>query len=193
MEPLVVTLAMCCIAFGFAIALIGLVVYAYRVGKEPPVTVKFKLHRDKYPYVQLPQKATDGSAGYDLVAMEIDYDSIKIGFKKDAINPVYAGLITCYLGFSVEIPKGYVAKIYNRSSCYKTGTMLANCVGVIDSDYRGEVKAIFFDYSDSESYYKEGDRIAQLIIEKLPDVELVEVSELSETERGGGGFGSTGK
>lgn len=95
-------------------------------------------------------------------------------------------------GLAVEIPKGYVGLIFPRSSCYKAGMLLTNCVGVIDSDYRGEIKAVFV--SDGQyRQYEVGDRVCQLVISPVPAVKFVEVQELSRTERGAGGYGSTGK
>jgi dUTP pyrophosphatase len=130
------------------------------------------------PNAQTPFQATVGSAGFDLVATS----KTRIG----------NNLVSYGTGIAVEIPNGYVGLLYPRSSCYKAGMLLTNCVGVIDSDYRGEVKAVFSaEFWNKE--YNPGDRIAQLIIQKLPAVEYVEVQELSQTERGAGGYGSTGQ
>lgn len=97
-------------------------------------------------------------------------------------------------GISVEIPQGYAGFVFPRSSIYKTGLTLTNCVGVIDSDYRGEIMAKFADtYLGDVEGYQVGDRICQMIIMPVPKVEYVEADELSETERGAGGYGSTGR
>ena len=97
-----------------------------------------------------------------------------------------------------EIPKGYVGLVFPRSSIRKTDLSLTNCVGVIDSGYRGEIQATFkkiFGKNDvrlDELDYNVGDRIAQIMIIPYPSVTFVEVDELSQTDRGEGGFGSTG-
>lgn len=130
------------------------------------------------PNAKEPFQATSGSAGFDLVAVS-----------KTRID---GSLVSYGTGIAVEIPKGYVGLLYPRSSCYKAGVHLTNCVGVIDSDYRGEVRAVFAVDCWREGY-KIGDRICQLVIQKIPAVEYVEVQELSQTERGAGGYGSTGK
>ena len=111
------------------------------------------------------------------------------------------------IGISLEIPEGFVGLVFPRSSIRKTGLQLSNSVGVIDSGYRGELQATFNKIFGSErmydevkikeiqanEYYKVGDRIAQIMIIPYPPIEFVEVDELSNTERGEGGFGSTGK
>jgi dUTP pyrophosphatase len=94
-------------------------------------------------------------------------------------------------GISVEIPKGFVGLIFPRSSIRKYDLILSNAVGVIDSGYRGELQATF--KKTGLHKYEVGDRGAQLMIIPYPEVEFVEVDELSDTERGEGGFGSTGK
>lgn len=137
--------------------------------------VKFKklVENAKAPY-----QGTVGSAGFDLFATskeQIDRYLTKYG-----------------TGLAVEIPAGHVGLIFPRSSCYKQGMLLTNCVGVIDSDYRGEITAVFLG-THKEICYNVGDRIMQLVIMPYPQVEFVEVAELSETARGIGGYGSTGK
>jgi dUTP pyrophosphatase len=87
-----------------------------------------------------------------------------------------------------------VGLVFPRSSVYKTGFSLTNCVGVIDSDYRGEIMAKFADtYLGDVEGYEVGDRICQMIIMPVPEVEYVEADKLSSTERGAGGYGSTGR
>jgi dUTP pyrophosphatase len=83
--------------------------------------------------------------------------------------------------------------VFQRSSVYKTGLMLSCCVGVIDSDFRSSISMIFNVGYGGCSPYKPGDRIGQIVFVPVPAVELVESDELSETERGAGGYGSTGK
>jgi dUTP pyrophosphatase len=107
----------------------------------------------------------------------------------------------------LEIPNGFVGLVFPRSSIRKTGLQLSNSVGVIDSGYRGELQATFNKLFGGEGmydemkvnqmqpndYYKVGDRVAQIMIIPFPPIEFEQVTQLSETERGDGGFGSTGK
>lgn len=97
-------------------------------------------------------------------------------------------------GIAVEIPEGYAGFLFPRSSIYKTGFSLTNSVGLIDRDFRGEIMAKFADtYLGDVEGYDIGDRIGQLVIMPVPEVEYIEVEELSETERGTGGYGSSGR
>jgi dUTP pyrophosphatase len=130
----------------------------------------------------VPTYAKDGDAGMDLVATSIISNT--------------STQITYGLGIALEIPKGFVGLIFPRSSVRKTRLMLSNCVGVVDSGYRGELQATFNKINNdsvSENDYKVGDRIAQIMIIPHPDIQFEEADELSDTERGEGGFGSTGK
>jgi dUTP pyrophosphatase len=102
------------------------------------------------------------------------------------------GNIVYGTGLAFEIPKGYVGLIFPRSSLSKYGLMLTNHVGVIDSGYRGEVTAKFKVISGNPEIYKVGDRIAQMIIMPYPKVEFTDTDVLSDSERGTGGYGSTG-
>lgn len=96
-------------------------------------------------------------------------------------------------GLAIEIPKGYVGLIFPRSSNFKQDLYLTNCVGVIDSGYRGEIKFMFkMGPINTGNIWQVGDRIGQLIIMPYPSIELKEVDELSDSDRGEGGFGSTG-
>lgn len=123
----------------------------------------------------IPTYATDGSGAFDLTA------TTKQG-------QVYG------TGLSVEVPKGHVLFVYSRSGMgFKEGIRLANCVGVIDSDYRGEIMVKLQSDHIVSTYPSPGDRIAQGIILKVPHIEFEEVEELSETQRGANGFGSSGK
>lgn len=127
-----------------------------------------------------PSYAKEGDAGLDLTA--IDY--VK--------NHDYK-FVEYDTGIAVEIPVGHVGLVFPRSSISKTPHTLANSVGVIDSGYRGSIKLrMRYDDSRDDMEYAYGDKIGQLIILPIPTVELVEVSKLSDTERGSGGFGSTG-
>jgi dUTP pyrophosphatase len=134
-----------------------------------------KLH----PSAVVPSYSKPGDAGLDLTITTIN----------DAPFQVTYGF-----GIALEIPDGYVGLVFPRSSIKKTELILSNSVGVIDSGYRGEIMAVFNKLAGSVSHkYYVGDRALQLIIVPYPKIELEEVNELSETERGQGGFGSTGK
>lgn len=132
----------------------------------------------------VPQIATAGSAGMDLRAL-IDSDIV--------IEPGCRALIPTGLAIALE-SNAYVAYIYARSGlAVKSGITLANCVGVIDSDYRGELKVGLINQSDVTYTVTDGERIAQLVIAPVIVPQICEVAELDETERSDGGFGSTGR
>jgi len=135
-----------------------------------------KLHPDAV----IPRYAKQGDAGMDLTAVAIE---------KESIPP--KGIVTFRTGLAIEIPEGHVGLLFPRSSVYKTGMTLSNCVGVIDSGYRGEIMMKYFRNGFHEEY-EVGDRIGQLIIMPYPEVQFEEVAELSSTDRGVGGYGSTG-
>lgn len=131
----------------------------------------------------IPTYATPGAAGMDLTATSLEYDEV---------NDIYI----YGTSIAVEIPKGYVGLLFPRSSNRKTNLYLANSVGMIDSDYRGEIFVSFKCRDERgviDHIYDVGDRIAQLMIVPYPIVEFIEVNELSKTERGEGGHGHTGK
>lgn len=135
-----------------------------------------KLH----PEAVIPKYAKDNDAGLDLVATSI---------KENTTFQVTYGL-----GITLQIPDGFVGLIFPRSSIRNTELILSNSVGVVDAGYRGELQATFNKSNGLDSLaYKVGDRVCQLIIIPHPIVELEEVNELNNTERGEGGFGSTGK
>lgn len=162
-----------------------------------------KLHKDAI----IPKYGTDGSACFDLTAIERNLPSI-------------GSYIEYKTGLAFEIPQGHVGLLFQRSSVstQPNGVILRNAVGVIDSDYRGEItfRYSFPDNFDKEKFknnflengslnksfeqmpvsmfmYQVGDRIGQMMIIPVDRVELEEVEELSETERGEGGYGSTGR
>lgn len=147
------------------------------------MTIELKIKKLR-PHAVIPHYATDGSAAFDLTAISWQYDS-------DGDYHEYG------TGLAVEIPEGYVGLVYPRSSVSKLNAMMANSVGVIDSDYRGELMCRFNEVSADPNIPRSlplvGDRVAQMMIVELPKVILTEVDELSETERGTGGWGSTGK
>jgi dUTP pyrophosphatase len=132
----------------------------------------------------IPQIATSGSAGMDLKAC-VENDIV--------IEPGSRALIPT--GIAIALPdNSYVAYIYARSGlAVKQGVTLANCVGVIDSDYRGEIKVGLINQSDVPYTVTNGERIAQLVIAPVIVPEISEIDELDETERSDGGFGSTGR
>ena len=132
---------------------------------------------------KLPTYGTAYSAGCDLYAC-MDEDI--------SINPGETKLIKT--GLSMEIPENYAGLIYARSGlATKKGLAPANKVGVIDSDYRGEIMVALHNHSNEERTIQPNDRIAQLIIMPYISANFIECDELTETERGEGGFGSTGK
>lgn len=160
-----------------------------------------KLHKDAV----IPRYAKEGDAGLDLTATSMYFDE-------------YGNI--CYgTGLAFEIPEGFVGLVFPRSSNSKTNLVLTNSVGVIDSGYRGEVTFKFKVIHNTANYlkfwwqkhilkrknfnisieslssnaYNIGDRIGQMIIMPYPQIEFIEVEELSETERGTNGYGSTGK
>ena len=103
------------------------------------------------------------------------------------------GTMKIHTGLAMEIPKGYFGAIFARSGmATKRGLRPANCVGVIDSDYRGEIIVALRNDSDSEQVITSGERIAQIVIMPYLPIEFNEVNSLEDTERGDGGFGSTG-
>lgn len=140
-----------------------------------------KLHKDAV----IPKYETIGSVGMDLTATSKKYDEY--------------GNVVFGTGIAIQIPNGYYADLRSRSSISKYDLVLANSVGTIDSDYTGELilkfkPSVYFGVNrgdDDGVMYNVGDRIAQLVILPYPKVSFVEVDELSETERGTGGFGST--
>ena len=131
-----------------------------------------------YPDAIPPKYAHSGDACADVYSFSIisdDNDNVVIG-----------------LGFAIEIPKGHVGLLFPRSSIAKTGHSFRNSVGVIDSGYRGELM-IKLSKQDGKAYYSINERVGQLMILPYPQIEFDQVDQLSETIRGTGGFGSTGK
>lgn len=131
----------------------------------------------------MPGYETVNSAGMDLRAYLPDGEVV--------IKPMQRVLVPT--GLFMEIPVGYEGQVRPRSGlAIKSGITVLNSPGTIDADYRGEVKVILINLSDHDFVIKSGDRIAQLVIAKHEQPEVVEVQTLSETERGSGGFGHTG-
>jgi len=135
--------------------------------------VKFKRLSDE---AVVPRRAKLGDAGADLTATSVN---------------TFVDYTEYGTGIAVEIPEGYVGLVFPRSSISNKNQVLSNSVGVIDSGYRGEIRARFKSTGQSNKY-NQGDRIAQLVIVPFVQAEYEEVQELSNTERGSGGFGSSG-
>jgi len=144
------------------------------------------------PRAKIPTYAKHGDAGMDLTAisMTIKYDDCC----EDDFTTKPEKYIEYDTGLAMEIPEGYVGYLFPRSSISKTDLLLANCVGVVDSGYRGPVKLRFRKSvcTAKPNMYEPGDRVGQIIIMPVPSFNFIEVEELTETNRGEGGFGSTG-
>lgn len=128
-----------------------------------------------------PFQGSKFAAGFDLTVDDLEFSDDQIKYNSN---------------IAVEIPEGYVGLLFPRSSVYKHHILLTNSVGVIDSDYRGPIKAVF-QREEAIRYkisgYRVGERFAQLIVVQNPSVKYIESDTLSETERGDKGYGSTGK
>lgn len=132
---------------------------------------------------KVPSYATSGSAGLDLSACLTDDITLK---------PMERAFIPT--GIAVSVPKGYAGMVYARSGlAIKHGITLSNSVGVIDSDYRGEIKCGIINLGTEPYTIKNGERIAQLVLTPVSQADVVSVDKLDDTMRGDGGFGSTGK
>lgn len=140
-----------------------------------------KMHKDAV----IPKYMKSGDAGMDLTAVTKEFEINDAGQKLQVYDT----------GIAVEIPVGYVGLVFPRSSISKTGLIMTNHVGVIDSGFRGSIKQKFRidGRPTKKSTYNIGDRVAQLIIVPYPSINFIESEELSSTERGSGGFGSSGK
>ncbi len=145
-----------------------------------PVEVRFtRIHAD----AQAPSRGSDLAAGWDLRTVE------QTTVPKGVSVRVHTGLI-------VAIPAGFEGQVRARSSLAGKGLILPNAPGTIDADYRGELQVLLTWIGEGDSFtIPAGERIAQLVINRIPEVEFVEVSEdeLGQTDRGSGGFGSTGR
>lgn len=129
---------------------------------------------------KIPEYQSSGASGFDLHSIE------DIVLKAGGFGVVKTGL-------AFEIPYGYEIQVRPRSGlAYKNGIGVLNSPGTIDSDYRGEVMVILFNFSKEDFYIKSGDRIAQAVLSKVSMANLIVSSSLDETKRGSNGFGSTG-
>jgi len=141
--------------------------------------LKIKRLNDK---AVLPIRAHKGDAGLDLTTTDITLEP----------NDCGQTVVVYHCGLAVEIPEGYVGLLFPRSSIAKKSMFMTNAVGVIDSSYRGEIMAKMHVTTDAApAVYKVGEKFAQLVIMPIPEVSITEVAELSETERGEGGYGSS--
>ena len=137
----------------------------------------------KHPDAIIPQYSTEGASGLDLHA-RIPHDI----YLQPGVR------FTCPVGIGIELPEGFSAHVCPRSGMAKNhGVTILNAPGVVDSDFRGEICAILINHGEVAYKIEPNQRIAQLVIAPVVRVELVQDGELSETERGEGGFGSTDK
>lgn len=130
---------------------------------------------------KLPEYKTTGASG-----MDVFYSGDDISIEQNS---------RCILstGLAVEVPNGYELQVRPRSGLASQGLIILNSPGTVDSDYRGEIKILAYNLSKNSINIKKGDRIAQFILNKVDQVSVIFVPELSSTERGNGGFGSTGR
>lgn len=145
--------------------------------KPKQEVIKVKLVHDN---AKLPEKAHESDAAFDLYAADCFFDS-----KFD-----------CWVydtGIAVEMPRNVHGFVYSRSSVANVDAILTNCVGIIDNGYRGTIKLKFKNIHGGRQPFDVGNRIGQIIFKKLDNYNLVEVDELNDTERGEGGYGSTGE
>ena len=149
------------------------------------MNIKVKKINEK---AKLPTRGSEQAAGYDLYSCFPD----EFGSERLVIQPNETVKIDT--GLQMELPDGYFGGIFARSGlAIKQGLRPSNCCGVIDSDFRGNIIVAIHNDSDYEQRIYDGDRIAQLILLPYQTMEFEEVNELSDTDRGSGGFGSTGK
>jgi dUTP pyrophosphatase len=145
------------------------------------VVLRVRRVGERGPPLDLPRYETDGAAGMDLRADE-----------PFALAPGERRLVPT--GLALEIPPGHEGQVRARSGlAARHGVALVNAPGTIDSDYRGEVKVILVNLGEAPVSFARGDRIAQLVVAPVTRVEVVVAEELAETDRGSGGFGSTGQ
>lgn len=147
------------------------------------VRIRIKRINKNFEDIPLPSYSTEGSSGMDIRAAVEDFIILKE--KEVALVPT---------NLSVEIPEGYELQVRPRSGLsIKHGIGILNSPGTIDSDYRGEIKIILFNYGSSDFRINRGDRIAQIVLNRFYKAVLDETGELNNSNRGSGGFGHTGK
>jgi dUTP pyrophosphatase len=148
------------------------------------VDVKIKTLENFDTELALPSYETPGAAGADIRASLGSGEEMLLKPGERALVPT---------GLSMEIPLGYEVQVRPRSGLsFKTGLMVVNSPGTIDSDYRGEVKIILGNWGDKDEVIKHGDRVAQVLLAPVVQANFVTTNTLTDTERGAGGFGSTG-
>lgn len=128
---------------------------------------------------KMPTKAHDTDSGFDLYVAGYEFSP-------------YSNIITVFTGITVQLDEGWYCEVVPRSSITKRGMVLMNSVGIIDNSYRGEIIAVF-KYFDKIPNLEIGERVVQLLVKRNPKVKVQQVAALSETQRGSGGFGSSGK
>lgn len=152
----------------------------------PREVVQLKMKR-LHERAMVPTFGTDGAACFDLYAMT-EFDGEVYATSRKFPNVIIE------TGWAFEVPEGWVMKVYSRSGQgFKDNTRLANCVGIIDSDYRGPLRVKLTRDDGEILFVRHGDRVAQAMLERVPVVQFVEVEELSDTQRGEAGYGSTGR
>lgn len=150
------------------------------INKTQNMELKFKKLSEQ---AVLPVRAHKSDAGLDLTCTRVE----------TGINECGQLMLIYHTDLAVEIPEGYVGLLFPRSSIYKKSIALTNSVGVVDSGYRGEIMCVFKSTTDVvPAIYKQGERFCQLVVVPIPAVEVVEATELSESDRSEAGFGSTG-
>jgi dUTP pyrophosphatase len=168
---------------------------------DQPVIRYQKLHAD----VQLPRKESAGAAGRDVRAYLLE-TKVKFWFDDrvtergpdTSVDPPFIRILPGQrtiipTGFRMAVPPGYEMQVRPRSgTSFKKGMLILNAPGTIDSDYRGEVGIVVTNNSAVSLYIEHGERIAQMVLAKVPELPEIEVESLDDTERGEGGFGSTG-
>ncbi len=144
------------------------------------VLVRYLSHHDELPQIS---RMTSGSSGFDIHAACSEDIIVKPG-----------NVVLVPSGLELSIPEGYEAQVRPRSGLALNNRVgLLNSPGTIDSDYRGEVGVIVYNFGEEDFILHRGDRIAQIVFCRLPEIELVEMEKLDSTGRGGGGFGHTGQ
>ena len=156
------------------------------MSKQKPSRLTVEIVRLKHGSdLALPAYQSPGASGLDLLAAVEEGEQLSLLPGARALVPT---------GISIAIPEGYEAQVRPRSGmAAKHGITVLNTPGTIDSDYRGEIKVILINHGQERFEVKRGERIAQLIVQKIERVELKEVEHLTESGRGSGGFGSTGR
>ena len=155
-----------------------------------------KLYKD----AKMPVKAHDGDSGFDLFVHTV-WRWNREGQELELVNPV-ENVYTLYSnssllirsGISIALPKGYEAQIRSRSGlALKNQLFVLNSPGTVDEPYRGEIGVVLYNAGETLFGFQVGDRIAQMVVKKVPEVVLLEVDDLDDTERGSGGYGSSGR